>query len=143
MPREIGLVSCTKSKLDEPARPRDLYEPSALFRKAREYCETTHDDWYILSAKHGLLKPDGPQIEPYDETLTTASVATRREWAADVAEELQEEGLLKEDIELYIHAGKAYYEELLPHLEETAVAVSIPTKGLMMGETLAWYNDHL
>ena len=63
MTREIGLISCTKSKRDEPAPPRDLYEPSTLFQKAREYCENTYDEWYILSAKHGLLDPDGPPID--------------------------------------------------------------------------------
>ena len=51
--RQIGLVSCTKSKRGEPALPRDLHEPSALFRKARAYCEQHHDAWYVLSAKQG------------------------------------------------------------------------------------------
>jgi hypothetical protein len=64
MTREVGLVSCTKSKTDHSAPPKDLYEPSALFRKARRYCKDTHDEWYILSAKHGLLEPDGPPIDP-------------------------------------------------------------------------------
>lgn len=143
MSREIGLVSCTKSKKDDPAPPRELYEPSALFRKARKYCENTHDEWYVLSAKHGLLKPDGQRIAPYDETLTNASVSTRRAWAQDVVAELREEGLLEDDVHLYIHAGKAYYGELLPRLEDESTSISIPTEGLMMGETLSWYNEHL
>ncbi len=36
---EIGLVSCTKAKQDSAATPRELYEPSALFRKSRDYAE--------------------------------------------------------------------------------------------------------
>ncbi|SDN40187.1 hypothetical protein SAMN05192554_13313 [Haloarchaeobius iranensis] len=44
---------------------------------------------------------------------------------------------------LVVHAGKAYYEELLPKLEATLVSIEIPTEGLMFGETLAWYNEHL
>lgn len=61
---EIGLVSYTKSKREQASRPAELYMESAFFRKAREYVEANHDQWFILSAKHGLLEPDGPPIEP-------------------------------------------------------------------------------
>lgn len=138
---QIGLVSCTKSKRDEPALPRDLYEPSALFRKARAYCNRHHDTWYILSAKHGLLEPDSHEIAPYDETLTTATVDERQAWAAQVEEQLDEAGLLTDETELVIHAGKAYYEYLLPLVESQVGNVQIPTAGLAIGETLAWYNE--
>lgn len=134
---EIGLISCTKSKRAEPAQPRDLYDPSAYFRKARSYAETHHDDWYILSAKHGLLDPDGPAIDPYDETLTQAPVAQRREWARHVLSQFDEVGLLTPKTSFVIHAGKAYYGELLPLLTDHPVDIEIPTEGLMFGETLS------
>lgn len=139
---EVGLISCTKSKRDDPARPKDLYMESSLFRKARTYAETHHDDWYVLSAKHHLLDPDGPPIDPYEETLTTATVDQRREWAQTVSEQLSTNGLLEPDTTLVIHAGKAYYEPLLPLLEDEPVSIDIPTEGLQIGNTLAWYNDH-
>lgn len=72
MTREIGLVSCVKSKQDEPAPPADLYT-SDYFEKMRGYAEKHHDEWYILSAKHDLLEPDGDPIAPYDETLRSFS----------------------------------------------------------------------
>jgi len=68
---EIGLVSCTKAKADSASTPRELYEPSALFRKARSHVEEHHDEWYVLSTKHHVLDPDGSPIEPYDETLNS------------------------------------------------------------------------
>lgn len=77
MSREIGLVSCTKTKLEEPARPRELYSPSSLFSKASDYCEREHDAWFVLSAKYGLLDPDGPPVEPYDETFIYMTVDER------------------------------------------------------------------
>lgn len=82
--REVGLVSCVKTKREEPATPKNLYT-SDYFQKMRTYAETHHDDWWILSAKHGLLAPNGPPIEPYDETLTTASKPHHRIWAQQVA----------------------------------------------------------
>jgi len=140
---EIGLVSCTKSKLDQAAEPADLYMPSTFFSKAREYVEANHDRWYILSAKHHLLDPSGPPIEPYEDTLSDAPVAQKHKWAETVYNQLDEEGLLDEGNRLVVHAGRDYYSELIPLLDDTQVDVETPTDGLMFGETLAWYNDHL
>ena len=140
---EIGLISCTKTKREEAAPPGELYRPSTLFSKARRYCERHHDRWYILSAKYHLLEPDGSPIEPYDETLTNARVARKREWARTVYGEMDAAGLLESGVTLVFHAGKAYYEELLPLLEDHDVEVRIPTEGLMIGERLAWYNEQI
>jgi len=137
---EIGLVSCVKTKRDEPAIPKELYT-SDYFEKMRSYAEQYHDDWWILSAKHGLLDPDGEPIEPYDETLSGARVARKREWADEVADQLDEQGLLSEDVTLVFHAGKDYYSELLPHLDSTGVSIEIPTEGLSIGEKQAWYKE--
>ena len=140
---EVGLVSCTKSKREKAAKPKDLYLESAFFRKARQYVEANHDAWYILSAKHHLLDPDGDPIEPYDETLSGASVDTKREWAETVFEQLRADGLLVEENQLVFHAGRDYYSELIPLLKDTSVDVETPTDGLQFGETLAWYNEHI
>ncbi len=140
---EIGLVGCTKSKREQAAQPADLYMASAFFSKAREYVETNHDRWYVLSAKHRLLQPFGPSIEPYNETLTGARVARKREWAETVYDQLEETGLLDDSNRLVFHAGRDYYTELLPLLEDTPVDVETPTDGLQFGETLAWYNEQL
>jgi len=140
---EIGLVSCTKSKREQAAKPADLYMESTFFQKAREYVEANHDSWYVLSAKHHLLDPDGPPIEPYDDTLSGASVNRKRDWAQTVHEQLQENNLLTDGTRLVFHAGRDYYDELLPLLESSQVDVETPTDGLRYGETLAWYNDRL
>jgi hypothetical protein len=142
MTRDIGFVRCVKSKRDEPAPPKDLYT-SSYFEKMRAYAEQYHDDWWILSAKHGLLDPDGEPIDPYDETLTGARVETKREWAERVAEQLDEAGHLSEDTTLVIHAEQDYYEELLPLIEETGVTIELLTEGLRLGEKQAWYNERL
>ncbi len=140
---EVALVSCTKSKREIASKPADLYMESTFFRKARKYVEANHDEWYVLSAKYFLIHPYGPPIEPYDETLSGAPVARKREWANIVHDQLRGEGLLVEANRLVFHAGRDYYEELLPLLEDTPVEVETPTDGLQFGETLAWYNERL
>jgi hypothetical protein len=139
---DIGLISCVKTKRNESATPKDLYT-SDYFEKMRAYAEQNHDDWWILSAKHGLLDPDGEPIEPYNETLNGARVAEKREWAETLVEQMEQEGLLSDDITLVLHAGKDYYEELLPLIEHTGVSVKIPTEGLGIGEKQAWYKERL
>lgn len=140
---EIGLVSCTKSKREQAAKPADLYMESTFFKKAREYVEANHDSWYILSAKHHLLDPDGPPIKPYNETLSGAAVDRKRNWAQTVYEQLQEKDLLIKNNHFVFHAGRDYYDQLLPLLDDTSVEVATPTDGLQFGETLSWYNDHI
>lgn len=136
-------MSCTKSKREHSTKPAELYMESAFFRKAREYAERNHDSWYILSAKHHLLDPYGPEIEPYDETLSGAPIDKRRDWARTVKEQLQQEGLLEDQNRLVFHAGRDYYDELLPILDEADIEAETPTDGLPYGKTLAWYNKQL
>lgn len=142
MTQEIGLVSCVKTKRDKSTTPKDLYT-SDYFGKMRSYAEQYHDEWWILSAKHGLLDPDGEPIAPYDETLSGASVDKKREWANRVAEQLDEQGLLSSDVTLVLHAGKDYYQEVLPLIENSGSTIETPTEGLAIGEKLAWYNEQL
>ncbi|MCU4800255.1 hypothetical protein OB920_07720 [Halobacteria archaeon HArc-gm2] len=134
-------MSCVKSKREEPATPKDLYT-SPYFRKMRRYAEEVHDDWWILSAEHGLVHPDGEPMAPYEKTLKNASKAEREEWADQVLAEMEHSGLLEGVTTVVIHAGKDYYGELVPLLDEyQGIDVELPTQGLAFGETLAWYNE--
>lgn len=108
-----------------------------FFRKARDYIETNHDIWYILSAKHHLLTPDGPSIEPCNERLSGASVERKRDWARTVYKQPQDEGPLVDGDRLVFHAGDGYYDELLPPLRNTPMETETPTDGLQYGETLS------
>lgn len=140
---EIGLISCVATKRDEPSIPKELYT-SDYFSKMSAYAEQFHDDWWILSAKHGLLDPDGSSIPPYDETLTSATVGEKQDWAQEVYDQLEQEGLLESKVKFVIHAGQDYYGELLPLLEDHQnVSVEIPTEGLRIGKTKAWYKERL
>ncbi len=75
MNARIALVSCVKSKRRSPIAARDLYT-SELFRKLRRYAETHADCWYILSAEHGLLRPE-QETAPYERTLNTMKKGER------------------------------------------------------------------
>ncbi len=139
MPNEIhtiALVSCVSMKRPYAAAARDLYT-SPWFRKARGYAEAVADEWYVLSAKYGLVDPQRV-IEPYDETLNQMGFRERREWATRVLRQL--EAVLRPGDKVIMLAGQRYREGLLNTLRARGVHVSVPMEGLRVGEQLHWLS---
>ena len=129
----VGLVGCAATKLDRPAPARDLYT-SQLFRKASAYAEATCDRWYILSAKHGLIRPD-EVIEPYDMTLG----ANDQRWADVVRKQLADELADIPGVTLVALAGVRYQTVLRP----CQWPFQIPMKGLGIGQQLGYLTSRL
>ena len=135
----IGLVGCTKSKLERQAAARDLYSPSPLFRGRRSYVEHTCENWFILSAKHHVLSPD-ELVEPYDMTLVGAPTEAKRVWARAVLKGL--ENLIGDvrDHHFEIHAGRDYWAfGLVEGLKERGAKISIPPQGLGLFDLSTFY----
>jgi hypothetical protein len=137
----VGLVSCSKAKLDHAAPARELYSKSALFRGARCHVERTCDRWFVLSAKHGLVKPE-QVLEPYNQTLNDASPAERRAWSATVLAQLQAELGDLRGTTFEAHAGAAYlYFGLADGLIRLGAGVENPLDGLGLGKRLQFYGE--
>ena len=134
----VGLVACGARKLPGVTEARNLYI-STLFKKSRDYVEKNCNNWYILSAKHGLLEPD-QVIGPYEETLNTKSRSEREEWAAKVWRDLKQR--LAPDDEIIILAGKKYREFLLPEISHRGFQFMVPMEGLGIGRQLQWLINH-
>lgn len=126
----IGLIGCTKRKLDYPCPARELYTASILFRRAKAYCEHHYDAWYVLSAKHGLVHPD-TVIAPYDVALKQMKRPARRAWGESVSRQLQELG----QHTFYAHAGKDYLEYL------KGITIVNVLEGLDYFQRLRWYKE--
>jgi hypothetical protein len=136
----VGLVSCSKSKLDHPAPARELYVPSHLFRGARCYVERTCDRWFVLSAKHHLVRPE-QVLEPYNQTLKDASPAERRRWSDVVLAALETEVGDLRRVTFEVHAGAAYLNfGLVEGLLARGAQVDNPVQGLRHGERLRFYK---
>lgn len=110
--KRITLISCTASKRDCPAPARDLYDESAYFRKMRAWADARGKEWYILSAKHGVVHPN-EYLSPYDARGLDADQA--RDIAAVIS---------SQDVDVVdICAGRDYTEHLIPELERRGVDV--------------------
>lgn len=134
---KIFLIACASKKRGERTRAGDLYV-SPLFSKSKELATFEADKWYILSAKHGLLRPD-EIISPYDKTLNRMTQTERHQWARRVLNELINVSSPSDDI--IILAGSAYRETLVPELEDRGYAVSVPMLGLSIGNQLKWLTE--
>ena len=122
---QATLIQCTKSKRDEAAPARNLYDESTYYCKMKEFAEANGRQWYILSAKHGLLHPN-TVVEPYDDFGLSESQAQ------GIATKLVEKDVTHVDIV----AGKKYTESLIPELEARGIEVKEYCKGLSIGKRM-------
>ena len=134
----VCFVSCVGAKQTTPAPAQDLYQ-SDWFTKARAYAEAIATQWFILSAKHGLVRPD-EVIEPYEQTLNTMGIADRRHWARRVQGQMDEH--MPDADRIVVLAGERYREFLMDYLRRRAATVDVPMAGLRIGEQLSWLGTH-
>lgn len=137
---ELVLISCSRRKREHACAAGDLYI-SDRFAKARIYAEVTGRQWYVISAKWGLLHPDDI-IAPYDMELAEQSSSYRAAWGNWVTAHLEQaEGpLLGRTVQ--IHASQVYSEPMLEPLDRLGAVVHQPLRGLVQGKQLTWYVAH-
>ena len=83
----VLLISCGKRKSDSPCPAREMYN-SERFTLLKNLADQLGCDWYIISAKYGLLHPDRV-IEPYDLCLTSLTEGCRQTWAREIVNDLK------------------------------------------------------
>lgn len=139
--KTISLVGCGKNKLSVKSAAKDLYV-GELFKKSRKYSEMRHNEFYILSALHGLINPE-TQIEPYNYTLNDLTNLEIVEWSKKVYEQITTIIEGGEEVEIFVYAGDKYRKHLLPLLNAGGIKTSIPMKGLGIGQQLAWLKNNI
>jgi hypothetical protein len=137
--KKIVLVSSVSVKADQPARARDIYL-SDWFKKAAAYADRIADEWYILSARYGLIPPD-TVIGPDDVALSSLPAAERKAWASRVIADLRRH--LRLGNHVIFLAGEAYRPGLIDAIHRLGCSVEIPMEGLRIGEQLHWLKEHL
>lgn len=134
----LVLVGCVKTQLPVRA-PADELFGSPLFRRRRDFAERSGLPWFVLSSRHGLVRPE-QVIEPYDLCLARQPIAARREWGRLVIGQLHAVLGHLAGSTLEIHAGSAHIDPIEPGLCESGATVVTPLRGLSLGQHLAWYS---
>lgn len=120
--KTIGIVACCKTKRASTQAARDLY-CSPLFRKSVAYLRRfwcpTDNDWFILSAEHGLVA-SSQMIQPYDKTLHALTGSERKAWSLRVLMQFKRREWLPNTHRFVVMAGSLYrapfkgYETITP-----------------------------
>lgn len=146
-PIRVAFVGCGKTKVTHPARARDLYTGN-LFRAATAHAEANYDDWFVLSARYGIVWPDAI-IGPYEATMDTKTVDQTTAWVNKVDSQLRGStgpgyGLWTNHggrLVIDIYAGRAYADPLLKHWEGLSWKVTVPHAGLEIGQRLQAFKE--
>lgn len=140
-PHTLTLVSCCGPKIDCIAPARELYR-STMFQKSARWAERNGDNWLVLSARHGLVRPE-EMLEPYDQTLKAMTKAQRDAWASHVASQLRAWAAGRNVTSLHVTllAGPAY-ATWIPLALDLARVVQ-PLEGMPIGYRLKWLTEQL
>lgn len=141
MTTRIGLVAQPKRRRGGICRAREQFEPSALFRRAREFCDREHGEWYVLSTSHGLVAPQ-QVIGPDAPHLHLLSAGERADWARRAAEQLRERQERSATPITFVVYASQQYAELLLRAAPT-LRFEQPLAGLALRERLRWYDERL
>lgn len=136
----VTLISCVSMKRQQSCKAKDMYV-SPWFVLARKYAEKYGDSWFILSARYGLVSPDD-LIEPYNQSLNGIPKYHRAAWAGIVLFRLGECAFQKHT-EFVFMAGKRYREFLTLPLATLGYTVSVPMRGLGIGQQQAWLKEKI
>lgn len=146
--QKIILTGCGKTKAKVASPARDLYT-GTLCRLRREYAEAWFNSdpektqWFILSAKYGLLHPD-TVVEPYESTLEAKGRPDRAAWSLSVAsalvDEIEDDNARLKLHHVEIHAGKLYAQQLQRVLRSVGFTVCWWSEGLGIGDQQKQYK---
>lgn len=125
----ICFIGCVKKKRGTPCAARDMYI-STLFKYRVRYAESKGWDWYIISARYGLLPPD-QLIAPYNETLKTKSDSEIRNWSMRVCTAAESMGIVRRGDTVMMLAGEEYSRYL-----KRRYKVINPFEGMAFGKQI-------
>lgn len=145
--KKIALLACSKSKKgkDQPEelfRAEDIYTGNSFRKSLDKVRKEDFDDYFIISAKHHLLKKD-QMISYYDKTLYKMSAKECKEWAEIVYSQLKKELVNLDEIEFYIFGGEKYYENLLCKLKKCTVYTYHNSNSINLSEPQHYENGKL
>lgn len=141
MARTIGLVAAPKRQRGSISRATEQYDVSPVFRRARDYCDRTFGEWYILSTRYHLLSPQ-QVIGPGEPVLHALPLEERTQWAECVAASLRERcARSAEPLTFMLYASQRTADLLVRAAPE--IAIELPLSGLGLYERLRWYDERL
>lgn len=141
MARRIGLVAASRWQRGTICRAAEQYDPSPVFRRARDYCARHYGEWYVVSVRHHLLLPQ-QVIGPGEPALAGMCAEQRNRWAERVAEDLRSRrARTAEPVTFVLYASQRYADALQRAAPE--LTFELPLAGLSLRDRIRWYDERL
>jgi biotin operon repressor len=110
----IAIISCASKKADYACSAYEMYSISNTFKTQADLASKMYDEYYIMSAKYGIITPN-KEIEPYNLTLhtkrlTSGNLITEEQKISLKARvKKQVQYLLDQGYEIDFHLSTDYY----------------------------------
>lgn len=141
MARKIGLVTASRHERGTICRALEQYDPSPIFRRARNYCLRAFGEWYIVSVRHHLLLPQ-QVIGPGERALLSLNADERARWAECVERDLTDRASRSaEPIVFVLYASQRCADVLMR--AAPSLTFELPLSGMGLRERLHWYDERL
>ncbi len=141
MQLRIGLVGQPKRRRGGICRACEQFEPSIVFRRARDFCYREHREWYIICTTYGLVSPQ-QVIGPDAPALHTLSSTERAQWAEKVTGQLMQRLERSQEPITFVLYTNQQYADLLQRAAPQ-ILFELPLAGLSLHEKLRWYDARL
>lgn len=124
--RLVYLVACSATKRDIYTSAQFLY-CSERFNLVKDLMEQTKSEWYIISAKHGLVHPC-EMLSPYNLNLEEMSCEMKMLWAESIVNRLIPEHT--KTTRYVILAEKSYSDPLVKAFHNHNFKFTVPFQGM-------------
>jgi hypothetical protein len=141
MGKRIGLVAPAKRRRGGIYRAREQFDPSPVFRRARDYCDREYGEWHVVTVMHGLIQPH-QVIGGDDPALHKLSAAERWQWAETIAEQLRARIERSAEPLVFVLYASQRYADLLARAAPFAT-FELPLSGMRLGQQIRWYEQRL
>ena len=141
MARKIGLVAASKRRRGGIARAHEQFDPSPVFRRARDFCDRSYNEWYVLSTLY-LLAPPQQVIGADEPALYLLSAAERMAWAEAVARQLHARVARSAEPLTFVLYASQLYAELLVRVAPD-LRFEMPLTGMTFVARVHWCDDRL
>lgn len=135
---KLVIIPCGKSKIWDkhpsagPQKARAAYT-GAYFNVNRQYAESRHCAWMILSPKYGFMRPDFLIPRNYDVTFAKPSTGPMS--VQQLKRQVEERGLNNYD-EITVLGGRDYVETVRGVFSNTKPKIEAPFVGHRIGEQM-------
>jgi hypothetical protein len=140
---KLVVIPCGKRKIWNrnpgagPQKARDAYT-SAYFNVNRQYAESRHCDWMILSPKYGFMRPDFVIPGNYDVTFESPDAISMPELKRQV-----ERRWLGNYANVTVLGGRVYVEKVRDAFSSTKAKIEAPFVGPRIGKQMGMIKKML